>query len=72
MTNLDLLRDKITESGMTKTAIARKIGMKRVTFYNRLSGKSEFNASEIRNLTLVLHLSKVERDAIFFDTKREC
>lgn len=55
----------ICDSGMTKTAIAKKAGMKRETLYNRLAGKGEFTASEIVGLTEALRLDKDQRDFIF-------
>lgn len=66
MTNSELLKEKIEESGMTMVAIARKTGIKRETLYNKLSGKSEFTASEIVAMSKVLRLSVEEREAIFF------
>ena len=69
MTDFELLKEKIADSGMTMTAIASKSGMLRETLYNRMKGKGEFNASEIVALTGVLHISKEERDAIFFGEK---
>ena len=54
MTNSELLKEKIEESGMTMVAIARKTGIKRETLYNKLSGKSEFTASEIVAMSKVL------------------
>lgn len=66
MTNSELLKEKIEESGMTMVAIARKTGIKRETLYNKLSGKSEFTASEIVAVSKVLRLSVEEREAIFF------
>ena len=66
MTNTDLLKKKIKESGMTMVASAEKTGIKRETLYNKLSGKSEFMASEMVALSSVLRLSIEERDAIFF------
>lgn len=65
MTNLELLKSKIVESGMTVTAIAKKSGIERATLYNRLKGVGEFTASEIVNLSNVLHLTKTDRDKIF-------
>ena len=67
MTNLKLLREKIILSGLNRTAIAAALNMSMPTFYNRLSGESEFKASEIRWLTEVLNLSNDERDKIFFN-----
>lgn len=68
MTDNDLLREKIDESGMTITSVAKKSGIKRNTFYNRLKGIGEFTASEIVNLSNVLHLTKPERDKIFLSS----
>lgn len=71
MTNSELLKEKIEESGMTMVAIAKKTGIKRETLYNKLSGKSEFTASEIVAMSKVLRLSVEEREAIFFAAKVE-
>lgn len=65
MTNLDMLRRKMDETGMTVVSIAEKSGILRETLYNRMAGKSEFKASEIQALTKVLRLTKKERDDIF-------
>ena len=69
MLNSFLLKEKIKESGMTIKAIAEKIGMTRETLYNKISGKSEFTASEIVALSEVLRLSKEDRDYIFLNKK---
>lgn len=66
MGNMAELRRKIDQSGMTMTAVAEKIGVSRETLYNKLSGESEFKASEIVSLTRVLRLEKTEQDDIFF------
>lgn len=66
MPDLALLRRKIDNSGLTVTAVAQKSGLKRETLYNKLQGVSEFKASEISALTLVLQMSRDERDKIFF------
>ena len=69
VTDLELLKEKIKDSGMTITAIAQKSGILRETLYNRMSGKGEFTASEIVSLTRALKLSRPERDKIFLNTK---
>lgn len=66
MTNTELLKKKIEDSGMTMVAIAKKTGIKRETLYNKLSGRSEFTASEMVALSQVLRLTMEDRDAIFF------
>lgn len=65
MANIEMLKSKIEESGMTVVAIAEKSGILRETLYNRLSGKTDFKSSEIVALTSVLNLTKPERDKIF-------
>lgn len=66
MAQYERLREKIRQSGMTITAVAKKSEMSRVTFYNRLAGIGEFKASEIAGLTKTLSLTREERDEIFF------
>lgn len=66
MGNMSLLRTKIRETGMTVTAVARKSGILRETLYNRMRGDSEFKASEIRDLSEILRLTRREQDEIFF------
>lgn len=65
MPDIDLLKKKIEESGLKMTHIAEKTGILRETLYNRLNSCGEFKASEITALTLVLNLTKEERDQIF-------
>lgn len=65
MTDLKLLDAVIRDSGITITALAKKVGIKRATLYNKMNGKSEFTGTEIVKLTDVLHLSDDLRDQIF-------
>lgn len=71
MTDFDLLKEKIKDSGMTMVAIAKKSGILRETLYNRLNGVGDFTASEMLALSDVLRLSNKERNAIFFARKVE-
>lgn len=64
MANVELLKEKMDESGMTVTAIAEKSGICRETMYNRMKS-GDFYASEISSLTKVLRLTRKERDDIF-------
>lgn len=66
MANVELLREKIEQSGMSITFISEKCGISRETFYNRME-KPDFKASEIVSLTNVLRLSREDRDLIFFN-----
>lgn len=66
MPNVELLKDKFKESGLSIVSISEKSGILRETLYNRLNGIGEFKASEIVALTSVLSLTKKEREDIFF------
>lgn len=61
-----MLSDEITDSGMTITAIAKKIGITREGFYKKLNNETEFKASEISALQKILRLTNKKRDEIFF------
>ena len=64
MANVELLKKKISDSGMTVSAIADKSGILRETLYNRMKS-GNFYASEIVALTNELRLTRKERDDIF-------
>lgn len=66
MIELDRLKKRIKDSGMTVTSIAIKTGISRETLYNKLNGVVDFKASEILGLSMVLGLSAKERNEIFF------
>ena len=71
VTDFDLLKQKMDESGMTMVAIAEQSGIRRETLYNRLKGIGDFTASEMTGLSRSLKLNKRDRDAIFFAPKVE-
>lgn len=71
LTNSVLLSHEISESGMTITFIARKIGITREGFYKKLNNETEFKASEIVILQSLLRLSNKKRDEIFFAKRVE-
>lgn len=64
MANVELLKRKIRDSGMTVSSIAKQSGILRETLYNRMKS-GNFYASEIVSLTKVLCLNREERDEIF-------
>ncbi|MBQ3584522.1 MAG: helix-turn-helix transcriptional regulator [Lachnospiraceae bacterium] len=68
MTNSQMLKEKICNSGISITYIAEKIGISRESFYKKLNNKTEFKASEMTIIKEVLNLSVEERDKIFFNT----
>lgn len=65
MTNSELLREKIAESGMKKSAIAERIGVSKQCFYNKMNGQ-EWTAKQIDCLREILRLSDADVIAIFF------
>ena len=66
MTDIEMLKTAIADSGMTMVSISEKAGIKRETLYNRLKGIGEFTASEIVGLSDALHLKNADRNRIFF------
>lgn len=66
MTNTDLLRKKIHDSGYKLTFIAEKCELSYQGLMNKVNGKSEFNAPEIKKLRALLKLSPEEVECIFF------
>lgn len=65
MPNMNLLKDKITDSGVTIVWLSEKSGIERATLYNRLNGRGEWTASEIVGISSALKLTKADRDKIF-------
>lgn len=66
MTDSEKLNTAITDSGITITAIAKKLGISREGFYKKLNNETEFKASEISSMQSILNLTNKTRDAIFF------
>ena len=56
----------IYESGLKLEAVASKMGINRVSLWNKIQGRTEFKASEITSLSKILNLSAEQRDDIFF------
>lgn len=66
MTNIELLQQKIDESGKGPVVLAAEWGVSLPTYYNLKAGKSEFTAPVIVAASRSLGLTRAERDAIFF------
>ena len=66
MTNSEMLKRKIKESGYKVQFIAQRIGLSYQGFLNKIQNQSEFKASEIQTLCELLNLSVPEREEIFF------
>lgn len=72
MVNVNLLKKKIAEIGIPIVVLAEKSGISRETLYNRFEKPNSFKASEIHSLTMILGMTKDERDNIFFANNSEC
>lgn len=68
MTDTKALRRAIEARGLTVSSLARVIGMKKQTLYNRMNDP-DFRASEIEAIAKALDFSLEERDEIFFTKK---
>ena len=66
MTNTELLREKINQSGYKLQFIAEKIGITYQGLVKKINNRSEFRASEIQVLYVLLSLTEDERVSIFF------
>lgn len=64
MVNVQLLKDKIKESGMTTVAICEKSGIVRQTLYSRFENPN-FTLKEIEGLKKTLRLSSRDVNRIF-------
>ena len=67
MTNVELLKEKIRQSGLKKAYIAAKMGIAPNTLTALLKNKAEFKISHIRAICQVLNIhDEAEIKAIFF------
>lgn len=71
MTNSEMLRRKIKESGLKISAICEKVGISSGPLKKKIDGDVEFRASEISALSAILGLTGDERTAIFFANEVE-
>ena len=67
MTDVVLLKNKIEESGMKNSAIAKRLGISRTAWYYKRNNISPLTAEEIRVLCDVLRITSLrEKEHIFF------
>lgn len=72
MTNSELLKKAIRESGIKRSTIMKLTNIKAYsTLRDKIGNRSEFTASEIQKLCEILHLDNEEREAIFFANDAE-
>jgi hypothetical protein len=70
MTNTNLLKKKIDESGYKLRFIASKLGITYQGFLKKINNETEFKASEMQILRELLNLMDSEFEQIFFYLKR--
>ena len=66
MTNTELLKAKISESGVSAAHIYRKLGISATAFYNKLNNDTQFKPTEISIICGILHIEKKKKERIFF------
>lgn len=67
MTNTELLRKRIDESGYKLRYIAKQVGITYQALLNKMNNETEFKAGEINVMCELLHITDMqEMKAIFF------
>lgn len=66
MTDMNKLKGKLREKGLTYEDGASVIGVSKPTFNSRISGKSGFGVVEAKKLSDELELTNEEAFSIFF------
>ncbi len=66
MTNTNLLRKKIDDSGYKLRYVAKRLGITYQGFLKKINNETEFKASEIVILKDLLNLTDDELQQIFF------
>lgn len=65
----DLLKGKVSESGLKKCFIAEQLGISRAAYGLKENGRNEFTASEIQTMRKLLNLSDRDVRVIFLSTE---
>lgn len=63
--NKSLLDEKIKASGLKIGAVAKKIGISRMAFYNKVNNNTSFTVAEVYMLCNVLDILDEEKPKIF-------
>jgi plasmid maintenance system antidote protein VapI len=65
MGNMELLKEFIERSGMSRTTIAKRLNITYVALNNKLNGKFAFTLDEALLLKKILGLTQSEWNAVF-------
>lgn len=67
MTNTNLLKLKIRDSGLKLFNISQKMGISRQTLWKKINNKVAFDQYEIEKLCVILNITDLyEKEKIFF------
>ena len=66
MVNTKMLRDKINDAGYKLQFVAEKCGLTYFGFMKKVNNETEFKASEVMILKVLLNLTDKEVNQIFF------
>ena len=67
MTNVELLEQKIKDSGKMRGFLAQKLGVSRATFRSLCLGKTQFKTEQVKVLCEELNIvNPKEKESIFF------
>lgn len=66
MTDSELLKNKIKESGVKMYHIADVLNISRYGLLKKINNESEFKVSEVLTMAKLLQLTTEEREKIFF------
>lgn len=69
MTDTNLLKKKITDSGKTITFLSKSLGISRQALYEKINSRTGFYTDEMAKLSDELNLTMEEREQIFFTEK---
>ena len=69
MTNSELLRETIDESGYKLRFIAKQLTISYQALLNKLNNDTEFKVSEVSTLCKLLSIDNEKREVIFFTDK---
>lgn len=63
--DMNLLEQKIVESGYRREFIAEKLGLTRFGFRDKINNPDRWKVSEVRELVKLLNISKADSRKIF-------
>lgn len=64
--NSRMLEEKISESGLKKGVIAKKMGLSRAGLWKKVTGQNSFTVTEAGELCKILGIDMQEKEQIFF------